>query len=123
MKFKKKEIDDERQLLEKKSKELKEYSECLNLQIRIIRERFLVISEFLEEVVMDIQLMDEKICAMDKSSNKFKIFNCIDLDSLSYKRKNFRIELEEYTSYLFECSVFEKELYEEIVRLVSGFLI
>jgi hypothetical protein len=119
LKQKKKEIDDEKTLYERKIKELGDYSELLNHRIKILRERFLLISEFLEESVQDIQDMDDKICTMDKGSNKFKIFNCIDLDSLSYKRKNYRIELEEYTSYLVESSVLEKELYENVVKLVK----
>lgn len=61
--------------------------------------------------------MDEIICSVDKSQNKLLLFANIDLDSLSYKRRNYKLDLENFKTNLKDASLYEKEIYEEIVKL------
>jgi hypothetical protein len=69
---------------------LKDYNNLLNSQLKIQREKFLNLSEFLEECIDDVKIMDEIMCTVDKSPNKLLLFANIDLDSLSYKRRNYK---------------------------------
>jgi hypothetical protein len=52
--------------------------------------------------------MDEIICTVDKSPNKLLLFPNIDLDALSYKRRNYKMDLENYKSNLKDASLYEK---------------
>ena len=97
-------------------KELKEYNNLLNTQLKIYREKFLLLSEFLEDCIEDVRFMDEIICSIDKSPNKLLLFSNVDLDSVSYKRKNYKLELDEYKKFLKESSIYEKMLYEQILK-------
>ncbi len=112
------EIESEKRELNNEAKELKEYNNLLNTQLKINRDRFLLLSEFLEDCIDDVKEMDEIICAVDKSPNKLLLFSNIDLDSLSYKRKNYKIDMDAFLKFFKESSIFEKELYEKIIFYV-----
>ncbi len=71
----------------------------------------------MEDCVDDVQTMDEILCAIDKSPVKFQLFSCVDLDAVSFKRKNYKLDLEGYAKYLVEVSSYEKELYDNIKAL------
>jgi hypothetical protein len=96
---------------------LKDYNNLLNSELKIQREKFLLLSEFLDESIDDVKIMDEIICSVDKSQNKLLLFANIDLDSLSYKRRNYKLDLENFKTNLKDASLYEKEIYEEIVKL------
>lgn len=96
---------------------MKDYNNLLNSELKIQREKFLLLSEFLEESIDDVKIMDEIICTVDKSQNKLLLFANIDLDSLSYKRRNYKLDLENFKTNLKDASLYEKEVYEEIVKL------
>jgi hypothetical protein len=103
--------------------QLKEFNNLLNTQLKINREKFLLLSEFLESSIEDVRMMDEIICTVDKSQDRIQLFSNIDLDSISYKRKNYKSELDEYKVFLKDSSLFEKEIYEQIVKNVNIYLI
>jgi hypothetical protein len=117
LKYKKKDLDEEKNKLLTQMRELEEYDKLLNNQLKIYRERFMLVSNFLDDCVDDVQIMDEIMCSIDKSPMKFQLFSCIDLDALSFKRKNYKMDLEGYSNYLVEVSSYEKELYDNIKAL------
>lgn len=119
---KKMEIESEKRELNNEAKELKEYNNLLNTQLKINRDKFLLLSEFLEDCIDDVKEMDEIICSVDKSPNKLLLFSNIDLDSLSYKRKNYKIDMDSFRKFFKESSIFEKELYEKIIFYVRFFI-
>lgn len=112
------EIDAEKGEMTDKARELKDYNNLINMQLKINRERFILLSQFLEDSIEDIKSMDEVLCNADKSPNKLILFTDIDLDSLSYKRRNYKTDLESFNNYFKDCSLYEKELYDKIVNLV-----
>ena len=116
---KKMEIEGEKREYSNQIKELKEYNNLLNMQLKIIRERFLILSEFLEDSMDDVKFMDEILCTVDKSPNKLLLFSNIDLDSLSYKRRNYKLDMDSFRNFFKNSSIFEKELYEKILYMVK----
>lgn len=78
-------------------------------------------SDYLEDCMEDIKGMDDILCSIDKSPNKLLMFTNIDLDALSYKRKNYKNELDTFKSYFTDCCIYEKDLYDQIVHLVYIF--
>jgi hypothetical protein len=116
-KIRKKKIEEDKNKLTSQAKELKEYNELLNTQLKINREKFLILSEYLDDCITDIKFMDDILCSVDSSPHKLFYFANIDLDALSYKRKNYKAELDIFKSYFTECSFYEKEVYDKIVSL------
>jgi hypothetical protein len=118
-KKKKMEIEAEKRELTIQSNELKEFNELLNKQLLIERERFLTLSDYLGSTIEDVKSMDSILCEIDKNPNKLLMFSNIDLDSLSYKRRNYKTEAENFNSYFKNCCMMEKEIYDKIVELVN----
>jgi ferritin len=112
------EIESEKRELNNQAKELREYNNLLNSHLKINRDRFLLLSEFLEESIEDVKYMDEIICTLDKSPNKLLLFSNIDLDSLSYKRKNYKNDMDGFRKFFKDSSIYEKELYDKILIYV-----
>lgn len=101
--------------------EYKEYNNLLNSQLKISREKFLVLSTYLEECIEDVKLMDDVIYKVDKHSNKMVLLSNVDVDSLSYKRKQYRLEVEKFKNVFENASYYEKELYDDVSKLVKLF--
>ncbi len=116
------EIENEKKELLNKTNENKEYNNFLNNQLKLKREKFLFLSQYLDENMGDIKEMDDYICLIDKFPNKCVIFTSFDVDSLSFKRKNYKNDLENFKKFLTDSSMLEKEIYDEIIRLVSLYL-
>jgi len=117
-KKKKIEIENEKKELLNKIKEHREYNNFLNNQLKIKREKYLLVSQYLDENLGDIKEMDEFICAIDKTPNKWVVFTSVDVDALSFKRKNYKNDLENFKKFLTDSSMLEKEIYDEILKLV-----
>jgi hypothetical protein len=100
-------------------KENREFNNFLNNQLKIKREKFLLLSQYLDENLGDIKEMDDIICKIDKTPNKCVVFTSVDVDALSFKRKNYKTDLENFKKFLTDSSMLEKEIYDEIVKLVK----
>lgn len=105
-----------------KIKDHREYNNFLNNQLKIKREKFLNLSEYLDENLRDIKEMDDLICTIDKTPNKCVVFTSVDIDALSFKRKNYKTDLENFKKFLTDSSMLEKEIYDEILNLVRKIL-
>ena len=79
----------------------------------------MVLSQYLNENLIDVKEMDEIVCAVDKLHTKCVIFTGIDIDALSFKRKNYKNDLENFKKFLVDSSMIEKEIYDEIIKLVN----
>jgi hypothetical protein len=117
-KFRKNEIENEKSELLLKINDCKEFSTHLNEHLKLKREKFLVLSQYLNENLIDVKEMDELVCSIDKLPRKCVIFSGIDIDALSFKRKNYKNDLENFKKFLVDSSMLEKEIYDEITRLV-----
>jgi hypothetical protein len=91
----------------------------LNSQLKLKREKFLLLSQYLDENLGDIKEMDDLICLIDKTPNKCVVFTSVDVDALSFKRKNYITDLENFKKFLTDSSMLEKEIYDEILKLVT----
>ncbi len=111
-------IEGERRNLQNETSEYREYNNILNSQLKLSREKFLIMSNFLEDCIGDVRFMDELICKADKNVNKLLLFSNVDMDSLSYKRRHYKLELENFKRVFKNTSYYEKELYEKIVDIV-----
>lgn len=116
---KKKEIESKKRILTNETREYIEYNNLLNTQLKINREKFLLISDFLIECIEDVREMDDTLSSVDKSPHKMLLFSNVDLDSISYKRKAYKSDLEAYKIFLKDSSYFEKDLYEHILKNVK----
>lgn len=112
------EIENEKKDLLSKIKDFREFNNFLNTQLKIKREKFLLLSQYLDESLGDIKEMDDFICIIDKSPSKCVFFTSIDVDALSFKRKNYKTDLENFKKFLTDSSMVEKEIYDEILKLV-----
>ena len=86
-------------------------------RLRETHKRFKALSEFLIECIDDVKLMDEVLCTLDKSPNKLLLFSDVNLDSLTMKRRNYKFELENFQKYFSDVSIYEKEIYDEIIKM------
>ncbi len=80
-------------------------------------------SNFLEDCMDDVKLMDEIICNVDKHPNKMVLLSNVDVDNLSYKRKQYKLEVEKFKSVFENASFYEKVLYDKISDQVKLFYI
>jgi len=103
--------------------EYKEYNNLLNTQLKISREKFLILTNFLEESMDDVKLMDEIICNVDKHASKMVLLSNVDVDNLSYKRKQYKLEVEKFKTVFENASFYEKVLYDKISDQVKLFYI
>jgi hypothetical protein len=117
-KIRKNEIENEKKELIIKINDCKEFSTHLNEHLKLKREKFLVLSQYLNENLIDVKEMDELVCTIDKTPKKCVIFSGIDIDALSFKRKNYKNDLENFKKFFIDSSMLEKEIYDEIIRLV-----
>ena len=53
---------------------------------------------------------------VNKKENKLLLFSEVNLDSLTVKRRNFKVTLEEFKKVFMEYSLFEKSIYDEIIK-------
>lgn len=120
MKDKMQAIDSEQKVLELQSNQLREYNNFYNQYLEIIRARILVIYEYIVDAMDAIMEMDEIVSDIDKSEYKMLLFSNVDMDSLVYKRQQFKVELESFKMFFKDVSILENELYEEIKKLVSS---
>ena len=114
-------VEQEKRNLGNEINEYREYNNLLNSQLKISREKFLVLSNYLEECIEDIKMMDDIIYKVDKHPNKMVLLSNVDVDSLSYKRKQYRLEVEKFKNVFENASYYEKELYDNVSKLVKLF--
>jgi hypothetical protein len=98
---------------------LREYNNYYNEYLGVLRARCLVIYEYLVEAMDAVIEMDEIMTGIDKSEFKMLLFSNVDMDSLVFKRQNFKVELDSFKLFFRDVSILENELYEEIKLLVS----
>lgn len=91
--------------------------------MKISREKFLILTNFLEESMDDVKLMDEIICNVDKHASKMVLLSNVDVDNLSYKRKQYKLEVEKFKTVFENASFYEKVLYDKISDQVKLFYI
>lgn len=114
LKERKQQIESEQRTLSLEHNELREYNNLYNQYIEILRSRCLVIYEYLSDAVDSIKEMDDIVNLIDKSENRSLLFANIDMDSLIFKRKSYKEELESFLMFFKDVSILENEIYEEI---------
>jgi len=119
---KKNKIEQDKKKLHDETTEFNQFNYLLNTQLKINREKFLLVAEFLDDCIDDVKNMDEMICRVDRNERRAILFSNIDLDSLSHKRNIYKKDIEVYKKYLKESSILEKELYQQIEINVAYFL-
>ena len=116
LKEKKQQIEAEQRTLALEHNELREYNNLYNQYLEILRSRCMIVYEYLTDALEYIKEMDEMVNEMDKSEYKMLLFSNVDMDSLIFKRKNFKNELDSFKNFFKDVSYLENELYEDIQR-------
>ena len=119
MEQKKSDIEKEKREITSKSRELKDYNNLLNNFCNLHREKYLTIIEFLTMSLKDILTIDkffEHVVNMDKNS-RVMLFSDVNLDSLTVKRRNYKTLMTNFFENIKEFSLFEKSIYDEIVKI------
>ena len=104
-------------------KNIKIINNLLNEYLKVLRSKCLIIFEFLSDAIDAVKDMDELISDVDKTEYKNLLFSNIDTDSLIFKRKNFKKELESFLNFFKEVTMLEYNLYEEIKLYVCRLVI
>ena len=110
MEQKKSDIEKEKREITSKSRELKDYNNLLNSFCNLHREKYLTLIEFL------IDKFFEHVNGMEKNS-RVMLFSDVNLDSLTVKRRNFKTLISNFFEEIKEYSLFEKSIYDEIVKI------
>ena len=119
MEQKKSDIEKEKREITSKSRELKDYNNLLNSFCNLHREKYLTLIEFLTMSLKDIHAIDkffEHVVNMDKNS-RVMLFSDVNLDSLTVKRRNYKTLMTNFFENIKEFSLFEKSIYDEIVKI------
>ena len=119
MEQKKSDIEKEKREITSKSRELKDYNNLLNSFCNLHREKYLTLIEFLTMSLKDIHTIDkffEHVNGMEKNS-RVMLFSDVNLDSLTVKRRNFKTLISNFFEEIKEYSLFEKSIYDEIVKI------
>ena len=119
MEQKKSDIEKEKREITSKSRELKDYNNLLNSFCNLHREKYLTLIEFLTMSLKDIHAIDkffEHVVNMDKNS-RVMLFHDVNLDSLTVKRRNYKTTMSNFFQNIKEFSLFEKSIYDEIVKI------
>ena len=119
MEQKKSDIEKEKREITSKSRELKDYNNLLNSFCNLHREKYLTLIEFLTMSLKDINTIDkffEHVNCMEKNS-RVMLFSDVNLDSLTVKRRNFKTLMSNFFQNIKEYSLFEKSIYDEIVKI------
>ena len=83
------------------------------------REKYLTLIEFLTMSLKDIHAIDkffEHVNSMEKNS-RVMLFSDVNLDSLTVKRRNYKTLMSNFFENIKEYSLFEKSIYDEIVKI------
>lgn len=116
LQIKKTEIEKEKREITSKSRELKDYNNLLNSYCNLQREKYSAIIEILSDYLKDINKIDKVFEAVNQKENKLLLFSEVNLDSLTVKRRNYKITLDEFNKKFKEYSLFEKSIYDDIQR-------
>ena len=119
MEQKKSDIEKEKREITSKSRELKDYNNLLNSFCNLHREKYLTLIEFLTMSLKDIYTIDkffEHVNGMEKNS-RVMLFSDVNLDSLTVKRRNYKTLMSNFFENIKEYSLFEKSIYDEIVKI------
>ncbi len=116
LKAKKQELESDKISSEKIHSNIREYNTQYNQLLEVLRARCIIIYEYLAEVLDAIKELDEIVNEIDKSEHKVVLFGNVDMDSLIFKRKNFKIELDSFRNFFKDVSILENELYEDIQK-------
>ena len=118
LKEKKQIIETDQRGLTLEHNDFRGYNNLYNNYLEILRAKCLLFYEYLGEALEAIKEMDEMVNEMDKSDFKLLLFSNVDMDSLIFKRKNFKVELDSFKNFFRDVSILETEIYESIGRLV-----
>ena len=66
-----------------------------------------------------LAFISSQLQVKDERKELIEIFTSIDVDALSFKRKNYKNDLENFKKFLTDSSMLEKEIYDEILKLVN----
>ena len=116
LQIKKIDIEKEKREITSKSRELKDYNNLLTSFCNLQREKYTTITQFLSDYLKDINKIDKVFEEVNKKENKLLLFSEVNLDSLTVKRRNFKVTLEEFKKVFMEYSLFEKSIYDEIIK-------
>ena len=108
------EIEQEKLKLNTLAKELKDYNNFIDVGLHLSRNKFILLNDYLEEIIKAIVIIDSWISKLDQSPNKDLFFSEIDLDSLVGTRKKFTDILKKFIVSFKDISIYEKDLYSNI---------
>jgi hypothetical protein len=112
------EIEQEKLKLNTQAKELRDYNNYIDIGLHLSRNKFILLNDYLEEIIKVLNILDSWISKLDKSPNKVIFFGEIDLDLLVGTRKKYKENLKKFLTYFNEISIYEKDLYSSIQQLV-----
>ncbi len=112
------EIEQEKLKLNTQAKELRDYNNYVDIGLHLSRNKFILLNDYLEEIIKVLNTLDSWISKLDKSPNKVIFFGEIDLDLLVGTRKKYKENLKKFLTYFNEISIYEKDLYSNIQQLV-----
>ena len=112
------EIEQEKLKLNTQAKELRDYNNYIDIGLHLSRNKFILLNDYLEEIIKVLNTLDSWISKLDKSPNKVIFFGEIDLDLLVGTRKKYKENLKKFLTYFNEISIYEKDLYSSIQQLV-----
>ena len=115
-----KKAEEEKLKLTTMAKENSEYTNLLNYQIKIYRAKFVLLSEYLNETLSLIKTMDQVLLEVDENPNKLMLFNGIDIDSLSDKKRKFKGDLEKFKNAFKQFCNHENDLDSRLQKIVKS---
>ena len=122
-KIQKIEIEQEKLKLNTQAKELRDYNNYVDFGLHLSRNKFILLNDYLEELLKAIKTLDSWTSKLDQSPNKALFFTDIDLDSLVGTRKKYKDTIKKYLTYFKEVSIYEKELYTQTQQYVIIFVL
>lgn len=116
------EIEQEKLKLNTQAKELRDYNNYIDFGLHLERNKFILLNDYLEELLKAINTLDTWISILDQSPNKALFFGEIDLDTLIGTRKKFKDTLRKFLIVFKDISIYEKDLYSSIQTIVRFIL-
>jgi hypothetical protein len=107
--------------LNTQAKELRDYNNYIDFGLHVSRNKFILLNDYLEELIKAIKTLDDWISLLDQNPNKALFFGEIDLDSLIGTRKKFKDTLKKFLVYFKDITIYEKDIYSKIQQLVNKF--
>lgn len=111
-------LDQENKILDNENHQLEQYNFLYNQYLETLKTKNMLLCEYLNEVIEDILILDDVVTDVEKSDLKKMLFANVDIDSLVYKRKNFKAEIENFLYFFKDVSMVENDIYSEIKKHV-----